>query len=148
MKQTGKKYTVTIKRKQADLPRFVTIPANTIKDWNLSGTTTVEVIINGEPINRRSLMQWDEYKWFISITEADCKKLGIDTGDKVSLCFSLASTELPTELAELIARDATARQKWEGLTESRQRMLREDIRSAKQSATRERRARKALLGKS
>lgn len=134
-----------IRRKRNDLPRFVIIPASRVKGWKLTETTVVETSINGVALKRRSLVQWGGDKWFVSITETDCGKLGVDTGDEIELNLTIAFTALPPELAGLIERDKSAREKWESLTASRRRMLREEVAAAKQPATRKRRARKALL---
>jgi uncharacterized protein YdeI (YjbR/CyaY-like superfamily) len=56
----------------------------------------------------------------------------------------MASTRNPEELSQLIEIDPAAKTCWERLTESQQRMLREHIAEAKQSATRKRRAVRAL----
>jgi len=55
-----------------------------------------------------------------------------------------ASTALPAELSELLAKHKTARAAWERLTPAQQRMLREEVAAAKQSTTRARRAARML----
>jgi len=55
-----------------------------------------------------------------------------------------ASTELPSELAALIAKNKAARAAWERLTPAQQRMLRENVAAGKQPATRARRAAREL----
>ncbi len=137
--------TVEIKRKQMDLPRYAVIPGAAVVPWSLAGTTTVEIAINGQPMKRRSIMRLDRDDWFVTVTEADCKALTIETGDTVRLTLDRASTDLPPELAALLAEEPAAKTTWEGMTQSRQRQLREHIGEAKQSGTRARRARKALL---
>jgi uncharacterized protein YdeI (YjbR/CyaY-like superfamily) len=62
----------------------------------------------------------------------------------VKLKLTLASEELPEELAELIRTNNGARLRWEGPTPGQQRMLREEILIAKNSNTRLRRATRAL----
>ena len=133
-----------IERKRADLPRFAVVPATLIAAWRLTGTTTIEVAINDHAVQRRSIMQWDEARWFISITERDCARVGVDTGDVVRLRLQQASTALPDELRQLLDTDPAARQTWDGLTAAQQRAVRENVLAAKQPATRQRRARKAL----
>jgi bacteriocin resistance YdeI/OmpD-like protein len=135
-----------VKRKQADLPRFVVVPASAIERWRLAATATVEATINGAPVGRRSIQRWDDKRWFVSITERDCRSLDIDTGSRIDLVLRIASTELPEELAMLLKQNVRARNAWDSLTPSQQRMLREDIATAKQPSTRDRRARKVLLG--
>lgn len=138
--------TAAIERKQADLPRYVVIPAAAIRAWHLSGTTAVNVTLNGVAVERRTIKYWDDARWFLSITNTDCRRLSIETGNTIELTISLAATDLPSELTALLQTSERARACWESLTLRQQRMLREDILTAKQSATRERRARKALLG--
>ncbi len=136
---------VAVERKQPDLPRYVVVASSFVAPWNLQSTTTVDVSINGIPVSRRSICRWDDQRWFVSITQDDCRVLGIDTGSVITLSLCLASTHVPEELAELLRMDETARKAWEALTSSQQRMLREHIASARQSTTRLRRARKALV---
>lgn len=137
---------VVIERKQADLPRYAVVPSAVLASWQLSGTTTIELAINDVAVGRRTVKKWDEDRWFLSITEADCRQLGVDTGASIRLTLRLASEELPEELAELLRAEPAATRAWERLTPAQQRMLREEIAAAKQPATRARRARKALLG--
>lgn len=135
---------VTIERKDPKLPRFVVIPAGPVEKWGIRETTVVEGIFKGLEMGRRTLKRWDEQRWFIEIPEPLCKRAGVDTGDSVTIILRLASTELPEELAKLLAEDASAKANWEKLTKGQQRMLREEIAAAKQPATRLKRAQRAL----
>jgi hypothetical protein len=135
-----------IERKQPDLPRFAVIPSSAVRPWRLTETTAIDLAINSQPVERRTIRYWDENRWFISITATDCRRLNVGTGDKVTLTMRLASPELPVELADLLKESASARSAWERLTRNQQRMLRELIAAAKNSSTRTRRARKELLG--
>lgn len=135
----------TIEHKHEGLPRFVCIPMKAVDPWKLSGTTTVELTINGVSTGRRSLKRWDERNcWWMDLSNDVCRKAGVETGDVVKLGLTIAVDELPAELSELIAKNSAARRRWEGLTPGQQRMLREEILSAKQSATRARRAARGL----
>jgi hypothetical protein len=135
----------TIEHKHEGLPRFVCIPLKEISPWNLAATTTVELCINGVNVGRRSLKRWDDRNcWFMDLSSEVCRQANIETGDRVELVLAIASEELPAELAMLIKKNAIARQRWEKLTPGQQRMLRESILSAKQSATRARRAAREL----
>jgi bacteriocin resistance YdeI/OmpD-like protein len=136
----------TVERKQADLPRFAVVPASALAAWGLDGTTVVEVYVNDAPAARRTLKEWDAERWFISVTEEDCRRHGVNTGDEIKLTLRRAPEDLPEELAELLRAEEAARAAWERLTPSQRRMLREEVASAKQTATRARRARKLLLG--
>ena len=126
------------------LPRFVVIPAGSVAAWKLAGTTTIEGTINGNDLGRRSLKCWDSARWFIELAEPICKGAGVDTGDRVELRIRIASEELPEELRSLIEKDAKARKAWQSLSAGSQRMLREEILALKRTATRERKARRAL----
>ena len=137
--------TSTIEHKHKDLPRFVCIPMSKVDPWKLQGTTTVEVTMNGADIGRRSLKRWDNRDcWFMDLADAICRKAKVETGDPVKLSLTIASEELPEELAQLIRQNSQARARWERLTPGQKRMLREEILTAKQPATRERRAARAL----
>jgi len=137
--------TSTIEHKHPGLPRFVCIPIRRIAPLKLSGTTTVEMTMNGIDTGRRSLKRWDDRNcWWMDLPDALCRKAGVDTGDTVKLSLRIASEDLPEELARLIKNNAAARARWEGLTPGQQRMLREEVLAGKQPATRERRAARGL----
>jgi len=137
--------TSTIEHKHEGLPRFVCIPLSKVDPWKLQGTTTVEVNMNGVDIGRRSLKRWDGRDcWWMDLANAVCRKANVETGDRVKLILKIASEELPAELAQLIEKNSPARARWEQLTSGQKRMLREEILAAKQPATRERRAARAL----
>jgi uncharacterized protein YdeI (YjbR/CyaY-like superfamily) len=92
-----------------------------------------------------SLKRWDDRGcWWMDLADAVCRKANVETGDRVALILKIASQELPAELAQLIKKNSKARTRWERLTPGQQRMLREEILSAKQTATRQRRAARAL----
>ena len=132
-------------RHNPQLSRLVTIPLDAIQPWKLTGTTTIEGTINGTELGRRSLKRWDERDcWWIDLPEPLCKKARLETGDEVELTIRLASEDLPEELKELLKSNATARANWEKLTPPQQRMLREDVFTAKTPETRRRRAEKFL----
>jgi hypothetical protein len=137
--------TSTIEHKQEGLPRFVCVPKSKVDPWKLQDTTTVEVMINGVNIGRRSLKRWDDRGcWWMDLSDVVCRTADVETGDRVKLSLKIASEELPEELAQLIKKNPQARARWERLTPGQKRMLREEILSAKQTATRERRAARAL----
>ena len=81
---------------------------------------------------------------FLDLPGPLCKSAGADTGDAVVLILRAASERLPEELELLLAKDPVAKRHWKQLTPSQQRMLREHIAAAKQTATRRRRALQAL----
>jgi len=139
------KLTSTVIRHHPQFSRLVTIPLNLVAPWKLEHTTVIEGTINGVDLGRRSLKRWDDRQcWWIDLPETLCKKVGLETGDVVSLAIRRASEELPAELQHLLNSNATASATWQRMTKAQQRMLREEIFSAKSSATRMRRAEKVL----
>lgn len=134
-----------VEHKHPGLPRFVCIAIDKVDPWNLDATTTVEGTLNGVDIGRRSLQRWDDRAcWWIDLPEPLCRKAKVETGDTVHLNLRIASEDLPEELAKLISTNPAAKKAWGQLTRGQQRMLREEILSAKQSETRRRRARLGL----
>lgn len=137
--------TVLVERKSPDLPMFAVVPDRLLQPWGLQGTTTVEGEVNGIQIGRKSLKRWDEGRWFLEFSASLANRAGFETGDRVRLELRVASVGLPRELEELLQAEPQARERWDRLSESRRRMLREHVFSAKGSETKIRRARKALL---
>ncbi|HKV09654.1 MAG TPA: YdeI/OmpD-associated family protein [Thermoanaerobaculia bacterium] len=136
---------VLIERKHPGMAAFVVVPASAVAAWSLSATTTVEGTLDGILLGRRSLLRWDAERWFVELRRETLKAAGKVPGDRAALVISIASSDLPAELQALIDGVPEARVRWEAHTRAQQRMLREEILAAKSSATRERRARRALL---
>lgn len=137
--------TTTVTRHNPQFSRLVTIPLAKVAPWKLTGTTVVEGTINDTPLGRRSLKRWDEREcWWIDLPDPLCKKAKIEEGDEVRLVIRLASEDMPEELKHLLDSNAKAAAKWKTMTAAQQRMLREEIFTAKTSATRTKRAEKWL----
>ncbi|MFG0319534.1 MAG: YdeI/OmpD-associated family protein [Planctomycetota bacterium JB042] len=132
-----------VERKDASLPRYVVVPARAVAAWRLDGTTTVEGTLVGVPLGRRSLKRWDD-RWFLDLPAPLCARAGVDVGDRVALVLRRASEVPPAELEHVLASSRVARERWDRMTASRQRLLREHVAAAKRPETRERRARKGL----
>src|SRR6476661_4403786 len=140
------KVTSIVIRHNPQFSRLVTIPLDVIAPWKIEHTTVIEGTINGVHLGRRSLKRWDDRNcWWIDLPEPLCKKASLETGSAVELVIQLASEELPAELRNVLKENAAATRKWNKLTKAQQRMLREDLLSAKTSATRVKRAEKWLL---
>lgn len=133
-----------VERKYPGLPRYVVVPSSVVRPWRLEGTTVVEGTLDGTALGRRTLKRWDEQRWFLDLPERLCRRAGVETGDDVELEIRRASTELPAELASLLADSSRARERWRELSASRQRVVREHVLAAKRPETRRRRARAAL----
>jgi len=137
---------VPITRHHPQFPLLALVPATLVAPWELgTETTTVDATLNGVALGRRSLKFWkDRDGWWIDLPDALAKKAGVKQGDRVPLELRRASTALPTELSDLLAKHKAARAAWERLTPAQQRMLREDVAAAKTSTTRARRAARML----
>ena len=98
-------------------------------------------------LGRRSLVPWKERGFSINLPEPLCRAAGVDTGDEVELEIRLAEEAVPEELASLLKVSRAAKRVWDALTDAQRRMLREEILSLKQPATRARRAERVLLGR-
>jgi hypothetical protein len=131
---------LVIERKDPALPRFVVVPATAIAHLQLTGTTVVEGSLNGVQFGRQTIKPWDADRWFMSVTEALCRKAGVDTGDRVAVSFRVAAEVMPPELEKLLQDDRVARARWQALTEPQRRMLREEVLALKTSTARLRRA--------
>jgi hypothetical protein len=123
----------------------VVIPSRLVAAWHLPGTAAVEGKLDDTELCRRTIKSWDKDRWFIEIPEPLCRRAQVDTGSRVMLTLRLASTDLPEELSSLLSSNSAARSVWDSLTKSQQRMLSENVASAKQSATRHRRAVQSLI---
>ena len=138
------RHSAVIERHHPRMPRYVVVPHSVVSGWRLEGTAAVECSLNGTFIGRRSLKRWDEDRWFMDLPERLCREADVDTGDEVALDLRIASTELPEELASLLSESSQARERWNRLSASRRRMIREHVLAAKRPETRSRRARAAL----
>jgi hypothetical protein len=135
---------LVVERKLPSLPRYVVVPAAAIAGWGLTATTLLEVALDGRAAGRRTIKRWDDARWFVTITQPDCKQGGFDVGDSVRVTLTRTSTALPVELKSVIADSSAARAAWQRHTPSQQRMIHEHVAAAKQAATRTARARRAL----
>ena len=135
-----------MERKADGLPRYVVVPAELVAPWKLEATTPVEVTLGDVSVGRRSLKRWGGGRdvWFFDLTEKQCARAGVATGDRVLVGLGRASDEPPAEVADLLERDPRARAAWEALTPGRRRMLCEHVREGKAPETRARRARAGL----
>ncbi len=127
-----------IERKAPALPRYAVVPAPAIARLGLEGTTVIEGTLAGVDLGRQTIKRWDDERWFVSVTEAICRKAGVDTGDRVRLVFRVAPETMPPELEELLRTDPAAAARWRAMTDSQRRMLREDILARKSPAARAR----------
>ena len=121
-------------RHQSDLPVFAMVPVEVPEAFGKSRTFVVEAQINGRPIGRRSIKPWGDGRWFLELTKAHCKALGVDMGANLSVDVALAP-ETPDDLRRRIDQSGLA-VAWAGLSEVRRRSLAEPVFGAKRPATR------------
>lgn len=127
------------------LSRFAVFPAQKIATWKQTKTFVVDATMNSTPLGQRSMVFWKERDgWFIGITDPACKKAGVDTGDVCAFELTLVEDFVPEELAALLKKDKFAADVWRRLSPSGQRMHAMQIQSAKQPATRLRRAQRLI----
>ncbi|MBL8524546.1 MAG: YdeI/OmpD-associated family protein, partial [Betaproteobacteria bacterium] len=139
------RFRAPIERHPEALARFAVFPASKIATWNQTKTFVVDATMNGTSLGRRSMVFWKERDgWFIGITDSACKKAGVDTGDVCTFELTLVEDFVPEELSALLKNDKFAADVWRRLSPSGQRMHAMQIQSAKQPATRMRRAEKLV----
>jgi len=139
------KFRAPIERHAEALARFAVFPAQKIATWNQTKTFVVDATMNGTSLGQRSMVFWKERNgWFIGITDPSCKKAGVDTGDICTFELTLVEDFVPEELTALLKKDKFAADVWRRLSSSGQRMHAMQIQSAKQPATRLRRAQRLI----
>lgn len=130
-----------IERHTEALSRFAVFPANKIAPWKQTKTFVVDASMNGTSLGQRSMVFWKERDgWFIGITDAACRKAGVDTGDICEFVLTLVEDFVPAELAVLLKRDQFAANVWNRLSPGGQRMHAMQIQAAKRPETRAKRA--------
>ena len=78
-------FSARILRKQEDLPRYIVVPAEEIADRD--GAFTAQVTLDGSPPFERNIRPWGKGSevFFFNLTAAQCKKAGVDTGDRCNV---------------------------------------------------------------
>lgn len=77
-------FTSRILRKRADLPRYIVIKPEHVRDRARAFRALVR--LNDSPAFERNIRPWGKGSdaFFFNLTEPQCRKAGIDTGDE---CF-------------------------------------------------------------
>lgn len=116
------------------------LPAEAAEVLDLDATTPAQFVIAGTDIGRRNIKRWSPRsdRWFVDLTEAQCRKAGVDTGDRARIEITRLADELPEELQVLLEEGKKAA--WAKLTPARRRALADHVRGAKRAQTRQRRA--------
>ena len=145
MKDGGEKirFDAVIERLAPEVPRFIVYAG---KAWDETATFIVDVSLNRTPIGLRNLIPWKERGWHFGLSEPMCKKVGVETGDRVQVEMSRLGDALPHELQELLQREPKAKRAWNALPAGDRRDFILFVADAKKPETRATRARK-LLGR-
>lgn len=135
-------FDAVIERIAPVVPRFIVYPG---KAWDeTAGTFIVDVSLNGIPIGLRNLIPWKERGWHFGLSQPMCRKVGVDTGDRVRVEMRRLGDSRPRELQELLQSDPRAEKAWKGLSAGERRDFVLFVASAKKPETRMRRARRLL----
>ena len=132
-----------VERIAPEVPRFVVYSG---KAWDEATTFIVDVSLNGIAIGLRNLIPWKERGGHFGLSEPMCRKVGIETGDRVRVETRRLGAELPREIQELLETDAKAQNAWNRLSNGDKRDFVLFVAAAKKQETRMRRARR-LLGR-
>ncbi|MCP5149764.1 MAG: YdeI/OmpD-associated family protein [Chromatiales bacterium] len=121
---------------------YVVVPGPALEQWELTGTTVVEGMVNGADFGRRTFKAWGKGSrdWFFELTAPFLAKAKLEVGEEIRLEVRLADQTMPAELQGALAEDEEALLGWKALTDRERREYGEHIRAGKASATRCRRA--------
>ena len=134
-------FDAVIERIAPEVPRYIVYPGEA---WDETATFIVEVALNGIPIGLRNLIPWKERGWHFGLSEPICRKVGVETGDRVHIEMGRLGNTRPRELQDLLENNSKARKAWDSLSEGQQRDFVLFVAGAKKPETRMRRARRLL----
>ncbi len=121
----------------------VPVPDDATTAWKAAGVRRLEGTLNGHAVNR-GLQNHADGDAFIVIGQDTLKAFGLAEGSEVRLSLKPDPKpdvfELPEELVLALEQDDEARARWETFTPGKRRSLAHYVISAKQEATRIRRA--------
>ncbi|MDF2735621.1 MAG: hypothetical protein K0S97_2244 [Chloroflexota bacterium] len=128
---------------------FVVIPADVVDALQATGRTSVVGTIDGHPIRHQFMPYTFDgvgRQVVMAVNKATREKIGKAAGDTVEFDLERdersrsADVEIPTELAEALAREPAANAAFDALAPSRRREHAEHVGAAKRPETRLRRA--------
>lgn len=134
-------FDAVIERIAPEVPRYVVYPGEA---WDETGTFIVQVALNGIPIGLRNLIPWKERGWHFGLSEPICRKVGVETGDRVRVEMRRLGDIRPRELQDLLKNDRKARKTWDVLSDGERCDFVLFVADAKKPETRIRRARRLL----
>jgi hypothetical protein len=136
-------FDAVIERIAPEVPCFIVYPD---RAWDETGTFTVDVSLNGIPIGLRNLIPWKERGWHFGLSQPICRRVGLETGDRIHIEMRRLGDIRPQELQKLSKSDPKAEKVWNGLSVGERRDFVLIVADAKKPETRMRRARR-LLGR-
>jgi hypothetical protein len=134
-------FDAVVERIAPEVPRFVVYPG---KAWDETETFAVDVSLNGIPIGLRNLIPWKERGWHFGLSQPMCRKVGVETGDRVHVEMRRLGDTRPRELEELLRSEPRALSAWNELSAGGRRDFVLFVAEAKKAETRTRRARRLL----
>jgi len=134
-------FDAAIERIAPEVPRFIVYPGQA---WDEEETFLVDVSLNGIPIGFRNLIPWKERGWHFGLSQPMCRKVGVETGDRVRVEMRRLGNSRPPELQELIRTNPKAAKMWNALSAAQQRDFVLFVADAKKPETRMRRASQLL----
>lgn len=119
------------------------VPKRIVVDYKKMGIDRFIAHI-GDHQQHSAILSAGNDQYFIIMNQKNCKKLGLQVGDKVSLTLTPDESEygmpMPEELQESLEIEENAWQYFQDLTPGKQRALIHQVNSAKRQETRIRRA--------
>lgn len=76
-------FDATLERHHPELPVFVMVPGEVALGFGKSATFVVEAMVDNQPIGRRSIKPWGDGRWFMELTKAHGRRLGIAAGSSI-----------------------------------------------------------------
>lgn len=134
-------FQAVIERIAPEVPRFVVYPG---KAWDETESFTADVSLNGIPIGLRNVIPWKERGWHFGLSQTICRKVGVETGDRVHVEMRRLGDTRPHELEELLRSDPRAQEAWNALSAGERRDLVLFVADARKPETRTRRARRLI----
>ncbi len=128
------RFTAPLLQLQSHLPVYLLVPPAVVATFGSDQTFTVEAVVNGHSVGRRSISR-DGEQWFMVLTKKHMEVLNAAVGD--TLNFEVReTTQVPPDLQQQIAA-AGLTDIWNSLTNADRRSFSEHIFEAKRPATRE-----------
>ncbi len=136
------RFEAVLERHHRDLPVYVIVPAEVAGAFGKQRTFVVETAVNRRDVGRRSIKPWGDGRWFLELTKAHCRRLGIGPGARIAMVVSLAP-EVPDDLLAQISALGLLPE-WEALSEAQRRAFAEPVFAAIKPETREARIARIL----